>query len=63
MAQQVKDVLPDAVSERDDVYCLNYTHILTHMCQAIKELDTIVQAQAARIAAFDSKKSRISKTT
>ena len=36
-------------------YRLDYNSIFTHMVAAVKELDSIVQAQAARIAALEAK--------
>ena len=35
-------------------YALNYNSIFTHMIAAVKELDTLVQAQAARIAVLEA---------
>ena len=55
----VQFVRPDGVEEVDGVtrikpYALNYNSIFTHMIAAVKELDTLVQAQAARIAVLEA---------
>ena len=55
----VQFVRPDGVEEVDGVtrikpYALNYNSIFTHMIAAVKELDTIVQAQATRIAVLEA---------
>ena len=59
----VQFVRPDGVEVIDEdhpditrikPYALNYNSIFTHMIAAVKELDTLVQAQAARIAVLEA---------
>ena len=67
IAQQLHAVLPDAVTvgDAETPWTVNYNHVLAYAIQSIKELDQLVQAQAARIAALEAsqlKKTRTSKT-
>ena len=63
IAQELFDILPDAVAEGDaeTPWTVNYNHVLAYALAAIKDLGAIVQAQAARIAALEAKKTRTSK--
>ena len=64
IAQEAHAVLPDAVTQGDaeTPWNVNYNHVLAYALAAIKDLDAVVQAQAARIAALEAKKTRTSKT-
>jgi len=57
IAQDVQAVLPEAVdaeSDADGTLGLRYTDTIPLMVSAIKELKTIVESQAARIAALEA---------
>ncbi len=57
-------VLPDAVTQGDakTPWNVNYNHVLAYTLAAIKDLDALVQAQAAKIAALEANKIRTNKT-
>ena len=59
IAQDVQAVLPEAVSEAEDeegaVLGLSYTEVIPLLVASIKELKTIVDAQAAEITALKAK--------
>ena len=59
IAQELHQVLPHAVTQGDETtpWTVNYYHVLAYALAAIKDLDRIVQQQAARIAALEAKKS------
>ena len=63
IAQELYTVIPDAVTVGDEAtpWTVDYNHVLAYALQAIKDLDQIVQQQAARITSLESKKSRTSK--
>ena len=63
IAQELYTVIPDAVVPGDDtkLWTVDYNHVLAYALAAIKDLDAIVQQQAARITALESKKPRTSK--
>ena len=64
IAQELYQILPDAVTPGDETtpWVVNYNHVLVFALAAIQDLDSLVQAQAARIAALEAKKTRTSKT-
>jgi hypothetical protein len=58
IAQDVQKVLPEAVHEKDDeigTLGVRYTEVIPLLVASIKELKATVDAQAARIAALESK--------
>ena len=63
IAQELYQILPDAVTPGDETapWMVNYNHVLVFALAAIQDLDSLAQAQAARIAALEAKKTRTSK--
>jgi hypothetical protein len=55
IAQDVQKVLPEAVSEENDVLAIRYTEVIPLLVAAIQEQQAIIENLKARIEVLEAK--------